>query len=114
MIQHVTGAVFFAAGLALIASALLRRRRALAVARDPAAPKPPELHPSLVLMADIGPPLIIFGLVVAGAQVALAFWMTGGGGVFSLFDLAGFLFLLVAYGVWIKIRTKHRAVFVPR
>ena len=108
MFRHVTGAVLVAAGIALVASALLRRSRALAAAADAAAPKPPPLHPSLAMMADIVPPLIIFGLVIAGAQVALAFWMTDGGGVFSALDLAGFLFLLAAYAVWIKMKTKYR------
>lgn len=104
MFRHVTGAVFLAAGAALIAAALRRRNRALAAGSEAA----PPLHPSLEMMAEIVPPLIIFGLVVAGVQVAFAFWLTGGGGVFSLFDLAGFLLLLVAYGIWIKIKTKHR------
>lgn len=114
MIPHVTGAVFLAAGIALVGSAMSRRARALAAARDPSAPKLPPLHPSLALMGDIVPPLVIFGLVVAGAQVALAFWITGGGGVFSVFDLLGFLFLLAAYGIWIKAKTKFRLAPAPR
>lgn len=108
MIRHVAGAIFLAAGAALIVSAMTRRTRALAAARDPLAPKPPPLHPSLAMMGEIVPPLVIFGLVIAGAQVVLAFWMTDGGGVFSLFDLLGFLFLLVAYGIWIKAKTRFR------
>ena len=38
----------------------------------------------------------------------LAFLVTGGGGVFSAFDLAGFVFLLVAYGVWVMVKVAHR------
>ena len=57
----------------------------------------------------MGPPIIIFGLVVAGGQAVLAFLVTGGGGVFSLFDLAGFLFLLFGYGVWVKMKVAYRA-----
>ncbi|TPG58532.1 hypothetical protein EAH89_07965 [Roseomonas nepalensis] len=103
---HVMGAVLFAVAAWLVWSAMDRRRRALAAAR--AGVEPPPLHPSLVLMADLGPSIIIFGLVVAGGQVALAFWLTGGGGVFSLFDLAGFVALLVAYGFWVKVKGRYR------
>lgn len=105
--MHWAGAAMAAGGAWLIWLAVLRRRRGLeAAARGEA---PPPLHPSLVAMADMGPPIIIFGLVVAGAQAALAFLLTGGGGVFSLFDLAGFLFLLFAYGAWVKAKVAHRA-----
>lgn len=105
--RHVMGAVMFAGAAWLAWSALDRRRRALAEAR--AGETAPALHPSLALMADIGPPLIIAGLVIAGGQVVLAFWLTsGGGGVFSLFDLAGFVALLVAYGFWVKVKGRYR------
>ncbi len=106
MLQHWAGAAMAAAGAWLIWLAVLRRRRGMeAAARGEA---PPPLHPSLVLMADMGPPVIIFGLVVAGGQAVLAFLVTGGGGVFSVFDLAGFLFLLFGYGVWGKMKVAYR------
>ena len=106
MVRHVLGAVCFAAAAYLIWSALGRRR----LAREQAAAgiTPPPLHPSLSLMADFGPPLIIFGLVVAGGQTVVAFLLTDGGGVFSRFDLAGFVALLVAYGVWVKVKGRYR------
>lgn len=95
------------AGLGLVWLAALRRRFAKeAAARGEA---PPPLHPSLAPLADVGPPIIIFGLFVAGGQAALAFLLTGGGGVFSMFDLAGFLALLFGYGVWVKAKVAHRA-----
>jgi hypothetical protein len=43
----------------------------------------------------------------------LAFFVTGGSGVFTLFDLAGFLFLLAAYGWWISVRTRYRPGYDP-
>ena len=103
---HVMGAVLLVIAAWLVWSAMDRRRRALAAAAAGIAP--PPLHPSLVLMADLGPSIITFGLVVAGGQVALAFWLTSGGGVFSLFDLAGFIALLVAYGFWVKVKGRYR------
>jgi hypothetical protein len=60
-------------------------------------------------LADIGPPIIIFGLVVAGGQAVVTFVVTGGAGVFSMFDLAGFIVLLIGYGVWVKAKVAHRA-----
>jgi hypothetical protein len=59
-------------------------------------------------MADIGPSLIIGGLFIAGGQTVLAFFLTDGGGVFSRFDLAGFVALLVAYGAWVKMKSRYR------
>ncbi len=105
-VRHILGALCFAAAAWLLWSAANRRRRA----RDQAAAGivPPPLHPSLTLMADIGPSLIIFGLVVAGGQTVVAFLLTDGGGVFSSFDLAGFVALLVAYGIWVKVKGRHR------
>lgn len=104
--RHVMGVVLLAAAACFFRSALERRRRAAEAAR--AGQQPPPLHPSLVLMADLGPSVVVFGLAVAGGQVALAFWLTGGGGVFSLLDLAGFVALLVAYGTWVKAKGRYR------
>lgn len=105
MFRHGAGVVMAAAGLGMVGVAARRRRDAReAAARGEA---PPPLHPSLAPLADIGPPIIIFGLFVAGGQAAIAFLLTGGG-VFSLFDLAGFLFLLFGYGVWVKAKVAHR------
>lgn len=103
---NIMGVVLLVIAAWLAWSAIDRRRRAQAAAA--AGIEPPPLHPSLALMAEIGPSIIILGFVVAGGQVALAFWLTGGGGVFTLFDLAGFVALLVAYGAWVKTKTRHR------
>jgi hypothetical protein len=99
------GIAMFAAGALLIWSALSRRARVRAAAARGEAAAP--LHPSLVVMGDIMPPIITFGLIVAGVQVVLAYYATGGAG-FTLVDVAGFLFLLVAYDVWVRIRTRYR------
>ncbi len=107
MVRHWAGAIMAAAGFGLAWLAALRRRRAReATARGDVAP---PLHPSLAPLVDLGPPIIIFGLFVAGGQAALAFLLTEGGGLFSLFDLAGFLVLLAGYGVWVKAKVAHRA-----
>jgi hypothetical protein len=106
MLQHLVGAAMTVAGVWLLWQAVLRRRRATEAAAR--GEKPPALHESLVFMADVGPPIIIFGLVVAAGQAVLAFLITDGGGVFSLLDLAGFLFLLFAYGVWVKTKVAFR------
>lgn len=106
MLQHLAGTAMAAAALWMVWLAANRRRRGKEAAAR--GETPPPLHPSLVLMADMGPSIIIFGLVVAGGQAVLAFLVTGGGGVFSWFDLAGFLLLLAAYGLWVKMKVAYR------
>ena len=106
-----SGVVFFLAGAWLLWSAMVRRSRAqAALARGET---PMALHPSLALMAEIGPPIITFGLVIAAGQVMLAYFATGGAG-FAPTDLAGFLFLLLAYGIWVKTRTRYRPMVMVR
>ncbi|MEN0075539.1 MAG: hypothetical protein AAGC69_14220 [Paracraurococcus sp.] len=107
---HWAGLGLFAAGAWLLWSAQARRVRAREAMARGLSPAP--LQPSLVLMGELMPPIISFGLVVAGAQVLLAYAMTGGGG-FSLLDLGGFLFLLLAYDIWVRCRTRYRLP-VPR
>ncbi|RAI57673.1 hypothetical protein [Roseicella frigidaeris] len=98
------GAGFCLAGAWLLRSAWARRARArAAMARGLAAP---PLAPSLAMMGEMMPPIIRLGLILAGLQGLLAYGMTGG--VFSLFDLAGFLFLLLAYDLWLRCRTRYR------
>lgn len=104
MLRHGAGAVMAAAGAWLLWRAARCRREAAAAAGRGEAP--PPLHPSLAGMAELGPPLIIVGLVAAAIEVVLAFLATGGG-VFSAFDLAGFLALLAGYGVWAEAKVAH-------
>lgn len=116
-IANVAGAVMGAAGLALIWQAWTRRRMVIADAerrRQTGEPEAgPPLHQSLRMLGAVGPGIVQLGLFVAGGQVALAFFVTGGSGVFTLFDLAGFVFLLVAYGWWISVRTRYRPGYDP-
>jgi hypothetical protein len=100
-----TGAVMFMAGGWLLWSALARRARARAALER--GESPPPLNRSLAMMGDIVPPLISFGLLIAAVQVILAYAVTGGMG-FTLFDLVGFLFLLLAYDVWVRMKTRYR------
>ena len=106
MLRHWAGVGMMVAGVWLLRLAVIRRRRAREAAGH--GETAPPLHPSLVAMADMGPPIVIFGLFVAGGQAVFAFLATEGGGIFSPVDLVGFLFLLFAYGVWLKIKVAHR------
>jgi hypothetical protein len=105
------GIVMFLVAGWLVWSAMQRKARAQAQAAR--GELPPPLHHSLVLMADVGPSLIYFGLAVAGGQVVLA-WLTTGGAGFALVDLAGFLALLLAYGVWVRFKTRYRLAGTAR
>jgi len=108
---HLTGLVMFAFGGWLFYAARARRERVLAARREAAArgdPEPPPLHPSLAMIGDIVPGLVKFFLAFTGVKATFFFFALGGGGVFSIVDLAGFLFLLAAYGTWLTIRTSYR------
>lgn len=102
--RNIVGLVFFAAGAWMLFSALARRRRVIAAGPDAA----PPLHPSLRMLGDAMPPIILVALGIIGVKVALAILLTEAGQYFSLFDLAGFLFLLAGYGTSLVIRTRYR------
>jgi hypothetical protein len=116
-IANLAGVVMAAAGLWLGAQAFTRRRRVIAESRRRQAAGEPETgppqHRSLQMLGAIGPGIVQFGLCIAGGQVVLAYLITEGSGVFTLFDLAGFLFLLAAYGWWISVRARYRPGYDP-
>lgn len=112
----VAGILAGAAGAVLIGLALRRRARIRAAwdaaRRTGVAPGRP-INPSLRAIADVASPLMILGLVVAGVQVAIAFVVSEGGGLFGWPDLAGFMLLLLGYGVWFHTRTMFRLDRAP-
>ena len=102
----------FAAGFVMNARA--HKARALAAAErrkaaggDGAAPK---LHPSLEIMADVGPAFVNLFLVGAAVMTVGAFVSIQPIPWFSWVDLGGFLAFLAAYGYWITTRSEHRLV----
>lgn len=97
--RHIAGLLMLAGAGWLVWLAVQRRRR------NRHSP-PPVPHESLRMLADAAPAIVMFGLLIAALQVAVAFVMTdGGGGLFSYLDLGGFLALLAAYGYWLKVKT---------
>lgn len=96
--RHLIGLVLCSYGLWLLYSALRHRRtHVLAPGTGP-----------LVILGDIVPPLVIMGIGIAALEVVLAYAMVGESRLFSLFDLAGVLFVLASYGAWILIKTRYR------
>jgi hypothetical protein len=104
--RNLPGILMLAGAAWLVWSAIGRRRRAQDAAARGVAP--PALHPSLEMMGGIMPPLVNLGLIIAGGQVAFAFWLTNGAGIFGPLDLVGFLVLLAAYSYWLGMKTRHR------
>jgi hypothetical protein len=112
----VLGVVGGAVGIALGWMALRRRARiraAWAASRDSGVPPGRPINPSLRAIADIASPIMLLGLIIAGVQVAIAFVITDGGGIFSALDLVGFLLLLLGYGFWFHTRTMFRMDRAP-
>lgn len=115
--RHLTGVILFLAGSTLIWVAIARRNGILAEQRrresaglpDPRA----SLHPSLAILGDVVPPLMIGALVVMALKLVLAYAMTGAERWFSLVDLAGFLFLIGAWCAWLVLKTRYRAFPAP-
>jgi hypothetical protein len=108
--RFIVGLVFFAAGAWLMWSALARRKRAIAAGPD----AQPEIRQSLQIIGEALPPIIVIALVIIGAKMSLAFFLTDAGRYLSLFDLAGFLFLLAGYGTSVVLRTRYHEPVVVR
>jgi hypothetical protein len=90
----------------------VRAARQRAAARG--EPDPTQaIHPSLAMLGDIFPPIIIALLAFAGIKAALAWLVLDGGRYLSLLDLGGVLLVLAAYGAWLVLKTRYREVNRP-
>lgn len=101
----------FLAGSWLIGAAVLRRRRFVGgghVSPQDREPGARALHPSLAKIRTAFRPIVVIFLVYVGIKTTLAYFMFDASRYFSIFDLAGFLFLLVAYGTWVVLRMTYR------
>jgi hypothetical protein len=106
------GLIMFTAGAWMIMAALAQRRRVLELRRQREARGLPATvgssNMSLTILGEVVPPIIVFALVVVGAKMTLAYFVMDAGRWLSVFDLAGFLFLLAGYGTWIMLKTRYR------
>ena len=110
--QNLIGPPLLLVAGAIVWFAYTRRRKILAAERAIAAaglpdPRPP-LHPSLVVIGDVVPPLMMGGLVFLGLKLTLAYVVAGEALGVGLLDLFGALSLLAAYGVWLRWKTPYR------
>lgn len=108
-----TGALLFAVGGWLILAGLAHRRRVLALRAAPGAGDADADPRSLAVFGEIMRPIILFALAYLGVKTTLAFWWLDAGRYLSLFDLAGFLFLLAGYGAWMVMKTTYRVLQPP-
>jgi hypothetical protein len=107
------GPFLFALGAWFLATALQRRQRALAAQlQAQARGLPIDVYPSqkFALAWAVARPLVQATLLATGLVFVAFFVQMGDAGPFAVVDLAGFLFMLAAYGVWFSIRTRYRAV----
>jgi Ca2+/Na+ antiporter len=108
------GLICLAVGLGFILNARAHKKAALAErARrkvETGEDAPAKLHPSLEVMADVGPALVGVFLFMTGLMSTAAFMALPRVAWFSLLDLAGFLALLAAYGHWISVCSEYRFV----
>lgn len=99
---NLIGLVLVAYGSWLLWNAYSHRRACLA---EPAGEQ--EEGP-LTILGEVMPPLVMLGLGIAALEVILAYVMIGDNPHFSLFDLLGVLYAIVAYGVWLHVKTRFR------
>ena len=112
-IRNVAGVVLFAIGAWVLFSAMRRRNRAVAAWRDAQAKgEHIDVYTSkkFALTSSIARPIVLVMLLMAALEVAGSYLAMGGSRLFSVLDLAGFLFVLAAYGVWFTISTRYRVV----
>lgn len=104
--RYWTGLLLFAGAAWLLRSALARRARVLN-ARAEGRVAPPA-SASLAMMGDVLPPLVMLALALVGVKMTFAYFAFGGSRVLSLFDLAGLLSLLAAYGTSVTFAARYR------
>lgn len=110
--RHAAGVVLFAFGAWLAWSALAQRRRVIAARRAGTVAREGEAagNEQLSMMGEIMRPIILFALVYLAAKSVFAYVVLDAHQWVSYFDMAGYLFLLAAYGGWVVVRTKYREV----
>ena len=63
---------------------------------------------------EIMRPILLFALVYVGAKTTFVYFWLDAGRYLSVFDLAGFWFLLVAYGTYITVKTRFPRTLLDR
>ncbi|MEQ8233061.1 MAG: hypothetical protein RLW61_00395 [Gammaproteobacteria bacterium] len=99
---NLIGTVLVVYGSWLLWSAWRHRRDCLA------APATETEEGPLTILGEVMPPLVMIGLGIAALEVILAYAMIGDSPHFSLFDLLGVLYAIVAYGLWLNVKTRFR------
>jgi len=95
-------------GVLLLAGAALLVRQGLAARarrRRELRPAGPVTGRSLQDFADIIRPIVLFGVALAGLEIAAAYFLMGGDEWLSPFAFAACLALLAAYAFWFVCRT---------
>ncbi len=108
-----TGLVLAAIAAAFLVAGWRRRqavraeRIALGYAADDDTPQRRDPYSSVAILGDAVPPIIIAALAFVGVK-SVFFYAALGGGIFTIFDLAGFLALLGGYGAWMWWHSRYR------
>jgi hypothetical protein len=108
--RYLVGLILFPIAAALVWAALARRLRY----RDTSAEDALDGNRSLLILRHVMPPIILVALVYAGIKTVFAYHVMGGQAYLSLFDLAGALAVLAAYGFWLITRTRFRPAIAAR
>jgi hypothetical protein len=74
----------------------------------------PSAESTMNAFGEIMRPILLFALVYVGAKTTFVFFWLDAERYLSLFDLAGFWFLLVAYGAYITVKTRFPRTLLDR
>lgn len=112
MVRNWIGAVLTLIGIWLLYSAMAHYRRVLTACRSCTGLTEigalPKAESPMFVFGEIMRPIILFGLGIFALKATVAYFLLGAGRILSLFDLAGVLFVIAAYGTWLSINTKFR------
>ena len=97
----------------MLTTALQRRKRALTAwhaAKARGTPIDIRTSQKFALFVLALTPIIYIVLLASGAMLTMVYVMMGSASLLSAIDLGGFLFMLLAYGVWFTMNTRYREV----
>lgn len=111
--KYMIGVVLFACGGWLLHRAYGQRRRVLAALGGTLPERKSDIR-SLETFGNVMRPILIGFLIYSGIKSTFLFFAFEAQKVLSIFDLAGFLFLLGSYATWLTLTTKYRETLIPK
>lgn len=109
--KYYLGAMFIILGAWLIYQALTHRRAVIrARERASAEHREQHLHQYLEAMRLGLAPIYVLSILIIGFALAAVWLVVDQERVFSILDIGGFLFVLMAYAFWMSVRVQYSRI----